>query len=132
MKTEFWYLTLTVLFTGLLWVPYVLDRLAVRGLLDTLGYPQNPRPQSPWAQRLMKAHTNAIENLVIFALLVFVADVTGVPDATISYACILYFWARIVHATVYTFALPWMRTIAFTVGFLCQATLAWSILVSHA
>jgi hypothetical protein len=29
---------------------------------------------------------------------------------------------------VYTLALPWLRTLAFTVGFLAQMTIAWQIL----
>ena len=60
MKTELFYLVLVAAFTGLLWVPYILDRIAVRGIGDAVGYPENPRPQSPWAQRLMKAHANAV------------------------------------------------------------------------
>lgn len=64
MKTELFYLTLVAAFTGILWVPYILDRLAVRGLNDAVGYPENSKPQSPWARRLMKAHANAVENLV--------------------------------------------------------------------
>ena len=66
MKTELLYLTLVTAFTGLLWVPYILDRLAVRGLTDAVGYPEKSKPQSPWAQRLMKAHANAVENLLSF------------------------------------------------------------------
>ena len=65
MKTELLYLALVTTFTGLLWVPYVLDRIAVGGLIEAVGYPANPKPQSPWAQRLKKAHANAIENLVV-------------------------------------------------------------------
>jgi hypothetical protein len=53
MKTELLYLTLVTAFTGLMWVPYILDRVAVRGLGDAVGYPPNPKPQSPWAQRLI-------------------------------------------------------------------------------
>ena len=69
MKTELLYLVYVTVFTGLLWVPYILDRIATRGLLDAVGYPENPKPQSPWAQRLIKAHFNAAENLVVFAAL---------------------------------------------------------------
>lgn len=129
MKTELLYLTLATVFTGLLWVPYILDRVTVRGLIDAVGYPANPKPQSPWAQRLMKAHANAVENLVIFASLVLVAHALGVTNAAIAGACIVYFWARVVHALAYTFAVPWVRTLAFTVGFLAQAVLAWHVLV---
>jgi uncharacterized MAPEG superfamily protein len=40
----------------------------------------------------------------------------------------VYFWARVVHVLAYTFAIPWVRTLAFTVGFICQAAIAWQIL----
>jgi uncharacterized MAPEG superfamily protein len=129
MKTELFYLTLVTAFTGLLWVPYILDRVAVRGLLDAVGYPVDPKPQSPWAQRLMKAHANAIENLVVFATLVLVAQALGISNAATAGACVAYFWARIVHALAYTFAVPWVRTLAFTAGFVAQAVIAWQILV---
>ena len=64
MKTELLYLVYVTVFTALLWVPYILDRIATRGLLDAVGYPESPKPQSPWALRLLKAHLNAVENLV--------------------------------------------------------------------
>jgi uncharacterized MAPEG superfamily protein len=128
MKTELFYLTLVAAFTGLLWVPYIVDRLAVRGIADAVGYPENPKPQSPWAQRLMKAHANAVENLVVFATLVLAAHALGVTGASIATACVVYFWARVVHALAYTFAVPWVRTLAFAVGFFSQAFVAWQVL----
>ncbi len=129
MKTELLYLTLVTAFTGLMWLPYILDRIAVRGLNDAVGYPQNPKPQSAWAQRLMKAHANAVENLVIFATLVLVANAVGVTSAAIAGACVVYFWARVVHALAYTFGIPWVRTLAFAVGFMAQAVIAWQLLM---
>ncbi len=129
MKTELLYLALVTAFTGLLWVPYILDRIAVRGLVDTVGYPENPKPQSPWAQRLMKAHANAVENLVVFAALILLAHVVGITSAAIATAAIVYFWARVVHALSCTFGVPWVRTLAFAVGFFAQAVVAWQLLV---
>ena len=129
MKTELLYLTLVTALTGLLWLPYILDRVAVGGLADAVGYPPQPRPQSPWAQRLMKAHANAVENLVVFAALVLAAQAAGISNGATATACIVYFWARVVHALAYTFAVPWVRTLAFGVGFVAQATLAWQLLV---
>jgi len=128
MKPELQYLVYVTVFTGILWVAYILDRIATRGLLDAVGYPDNPKPQSPWAQRLMKAHVNAVENLVVFAALVLAAAAAGVSSATIASAAMVYFWARVVHALAYTFAVPWLRTLAFTVGFLAQAAIAWQLL----
>lgn len=130
MNISLLYLTYVAAFTGLLWMPYVIDRIAVRGLLDAVGYPQNPKPQSAWAQRLMKAHANAVENLVVFAALVLVAELTRAGDATVATASIVYFWARIVHALAFTFGVPWVRTLAFAVGFFAQAAVAWQLLAA--
>jgi uncharacterized MAPEG superfamily protein len=128
MKTELLYLVLVTALTGLIWVPYILERIATRGLMDAVGYPENPKPQSAWAQRMMKAHDNAVENLVVFAALVLAAHAAGVSNAATATACVVYFWARVVHLGAYTFALPWVRTLAFAVGFFAQATLAWQLL----
>ena len=128
MKTELWYLVYVTVFTGLLWIPYILDRIATRGLFDAVGYPDNPKPQSAWARRLMKAHANGIENLVVFASLVLAAVALGISTPAIATASIVYFWARVVHALAYTFGIPWVRTLAFTVGFFAQAVIAWQIL----
>ncbi|MGD8575426.1 MAG: MAPEG family protein, partial [Gammaproteobacteria bacterium] len=116
MTKELMYLVWTVAFTGLLWIPYIYDRLMVRGLTDTVGYPEHPKPQSGWAQRMKLAHTNAVENLVVFAALVLVAHAVGLSNGATVFACGLYFWARVVHFFVYTFAIPWLRTLAFAAG----------------
>lgn len=129
MKTELMYLIWVTVLTGVLWIPYIVDRIAVQGLIDAVGYPANPRPQSPWAVRLMKAHANAVENLVVFAALVLAAHAAGVSTGATATACAVYFWARLVHALAFTFAVPWVRTLAFAVGFLAQAVLAWALLV---
>jgi uncharacterized MAPEG superfamily protein len=59
---------------------------------------------------------------------VLVANALGVGNATTAFAASLYFWARLVHFMAYTFALPWVRTLAFVGGFAAQAILAWQIL----
>jgi uncharacterized MAPEG superfamily protein len=129
MKTELFYLALVTAFTGILWVPYIVDRARVRGLMDAVGYPENPKPQSPWAQRLMKAHGNAVENLVVFAALVLTAHALGISSNAIATSAMVYFWARVVHAVSYAFGIPWVRTLSFTVAFLAQACIAWHVLV---
>ena len=127
MKTELPYLVWVTALTGVIWIPYILDRIAVWGIPDTVGYPENPKLQSPWARRLMKAHSNAVENLVIFAALVLAAHAAGVSNSITATACAVYFWARLAHALVYTFGVPMLRTLTFTVGFLAQAVLALAI-----
>lgn len=130
MTTELFYLALVTAFTGLLWVPYILDRIAVRGLVDTVGYPDSPPAQSAWAQRLMKAHANAVENLVVFGVLVLIAHMLQVNGAAVAMAATVYFWVRVVHALSYTFAIPWVRTLSFAVGFFCQVVIAWQIIIA--
>jgi len=87
MKTELMYLVWVTTLTAVIWIPYILDRIAVWGLMDTVGYPANPKPQSPWAQRMMAAHANAVENLVVFAALVLAAHVAGVSNSATALAC---------------------------------------------
>ncbi|HLG53549.1 MAG TPA: MAPEG family protein [Steroidobacteraceae bacterium] len=128
MTLELKYLVLVTALTAILWVPYILNRIAVWGLVDAVGYPANPKPVARWAERLQAAHNNAVENLVVFAVLVLVADAIGISNETTVLACMAYFWARLVHAVAYTFGIPWVRTLAFTAGFLCQALLAWQLL----
>ena len=39
MTRELFWLTLTVIFTGLLWIPYIINRCQVRGLAGAMGAP---------------------------------------------------------------------------------------------
>jgi uncharacterized MAPEG superfamily protein len=128
MKPEMVYLVWVTILTGLLWIPYILDRITVWGLPDTVGYPENPKLQSPWARRLMAAHANAVENLVIFAALVLAAHAASVSNSATVFAAMLYFWSRAVHALAYTFKVPWVRTLAFIGGFVAQMIFAWQLL----
>jgi uncharacterized MAPEG superfamily protein len=128
MSREIFWLTMTVILTGVLWVPYILDRIRVRGLWKALDNPaRNDKPQSAWAQRLYFAHTNAVDNLVIFAPLVLILDAIGRSTESTAIACAVYFWSRLAHAIVYTLGIPVLRTLAFTVGFLAQAALVLAI-----
>ena len=130
MDAELMYLTWVAVLTGVLWIPYILDRIVVWGLLDAVGYPANPKPQSAWAARMMKAHENAVENLVVFAALVLIAQDLGITGGVVATAAALYFWARVVHVVAYTLGVPWIRTLAFVAGWVGQMMIAWQILAS--
>ena len=128
MKTELMYLVWVTTLTALIWIPYIVDRIMVEGMADAVGYPENPKPQSPWARRMKAAHYNAVENLVVFAALVLAAQVAGVSNNATVMACMIYFWARVTHVVACTLAIPLVRTLAFAVGFACQMTLAAQLL----
>jgi len=130
MKTELASLVWISAFTGLLWVPYVLNRMTVLGIGPTVGYPSDPPPLAPWARRLRLAHANAVENLVVFAALVLAAQIQGVSSPATAAAATLYLWSRIVHAVSYTLGVPWVRTLAFVGGFAAQMILAWQLVTT--
>jgi uncharacterized MAPEG superfamily protein len=129
MSSELFWLVLTAAMTGLLWVPYILDRIMMRGLMGAMANPSpKDKPQSAWAERMMAAHTNAVENLVIFAPLVLTARALGIATAATAFACALYFWSRLAHAVVYTLGIPGLRTLSFAAGYVSQALLVLAIL----
>ena len=128
MTRELSWLTLTVILTGLLWVPYVLNRCQIRGLGGAMANPsRKDKPQTEWANRMMFAHDNAVENLVIFAPLVLILNAIDYSSKWTVLACAVYFWSRLAHLIVYTIGVPILRTLAFTVGFVAQVVLALGI-----
>ena len=128
MSTELTSLVEVSTFTAVLWIPYVLNRMIVRGIPATVGYPNDPEPLAHWAQRLRAAHANAVENLVVFAALVLAAHALGVGTPVTAAAGPLYLWSRVAHAVTYTFRVPWLRTLAFVGGFAAQMMVAWELL----
>jgi len=128
LTPELFWLTLTVILTGLLWLPYTLNRIMVRGLLGAMANPaRDDRPHAPWATRLMFAHDNAIENLVVFASLILILNAIDYSTKSTVYAAAVYFWARLAHVIVYTLGLPVFRTLVFTIAFVAQVVLALAI-----
>jgi len=129
MSQELMWLTLTVLMTALFWVPYVLNRIAVRGLMGAMANPPaDAPPGAAWAERASAAHKNAIENLVVFAALVLTVHVTGLESGFTATACLVYFLARAGHFVVYTAGIPVLRTLVFAVAFFAQLALALRLL----
>ncbi|MCG8382036.1 MAG: MAPEG family protein [Gammaproteobacteria bacterium] len=125
MSNELYWLTLTALFTGLCWFPYIANRLLEIGIGGAALDPNpNLKPKAPWAQRMKAAHANGVENLVVFAPLVLIVHITDTGSAFTAIAVMVYFFARIVHYLVYTFGVPGIRTLAFSVSVVCQLILA--------
>lgn len=129
MTAELYWLTLTAVMTGLFWAPYILNRIAVRGLIPALGNPSSSdKPHAPWAERAILAHKNAVENLVVFAALILTAQAVGATGGMIETAAMVYFFARLVHYIVYTLGMLGVRTLAFATGWLCQMAIGLSVL----
>ena len=114
--TSIHWLAVSVVFTGLLWVPYVLERIASLGLMEALGNPDPdaPRPAS-WAMRSAAAHRNAVENLVLFAPAVGIAVANGRESAGIVVtAAMIHVIARLAYTAVYIAGIPVLRTLTFS------------------
>lgn len=131
MTTELYWLTLSIFVTALLWIPYVLNRIAEGGFVETVLRDPAGRTATRvgWARRLMAAHGNAVENLAVFAPLVLVAQAAGVSTALTRMAAVLYFFSRLAHAVVFTLGMPAiLRILAFLGGFIAQTIMVASLL----
>lgn len=129
MTTELYWLVMTVLLTSVIFVPYILNRMKEHGIWPAVWNPQpDTRPKAQWAERMMRAHANAVENLVVFAPLILALHVVGVSTPATATASMVYFFVRLAHVLLYTFAVPLLRTVAFVIGFGCQLTLALTLL----
>lgn len=128
MTSELTSLTWVVALNAIMWMPYVLNTIMVRGLTDAVGYPDEPKVLSRWATRMKAAHYNAVENLVVFAALVLTANAAGISNDVTVTACVVYFWARVVHLLSYTMAIPWVRTLSFAAGWACQVAIILQLL----
>ena len=116
MNTDLLYLTLSAGLCAVLWIPYIVSRTLTWGLADAMGYPENPSELPAWARRATRVHENMVENLAPFAALVLVAQIAGAASETTALGALLFFWARVVHAVVFTLGIPWLRTLSFVVA----------------
>jgi uncharacterized MAPEG superfamily protein len=129
VSSELLYTTLTALFTGLIWIPIVLNRFVEIGIWKTLMNPERgAQPAADWAYRLTNAHRNATENLVVFAPLAITVHVLQLGTAGTALAAAIFFYARVAHAVVYAIGWPILRTLAFIMGFVAEVFLAGRIL----
>lgn len=117
LTTELRLLTYTAFICLVLWLPYVLAVIKVRGLSRAVGYPTGGTEDLPaWGQRSHRAHLNLVENLAPFAVLVLVAHALGVSNPATVLGAQLFFYARIAHFVFMFAGIPWLRTLAFAVG----------------
>lgn len=122
LSPELSWLTLTLAITALFCIPIVINRIAETGLWAALNTPKRGA-EAAWAERLIRAHGNAIENIAVFAPLVLMVQFCHLNSPATVMACMLYFFARLGHVLAYTAGIPVLRTLAFVVGFLCQMEL---------
>jgi uncharacterized MAPEG superfamily protein len=71
---------------------------------------------------------NAVETFAPFAALVVVAHIAGEANAMTAFWAMCFFWLRVAHAIVYLAAIPYVRTLIFTLGFVCVLGIFWEVI----
>src|ERR1700704_3317679 len=118
MSTDLKYLALTAILTASLWIPYVVAQVTTNGPLKPPNYVDpTQRPVPLWGKRADRAYLNAVETFAPFAALVIVAHIAGKANAMTAFWAACFFWLRAAHAVVYLLAIPYVRTVIFTLGF---------------
>lgn len=136
MTTELFYLLLTAVLTGVLWIPVVIGYVMSRGALKPQDYKVAPTSPLPaWVNRANRSHANAVESFAPFAAVVLIANVVGVANAVTAICAMVFFYARLAHALIHisgfgefkartlVFAVAWAAFMVFAVEVLRQA--AW-------
>jgi len=129
LTPELTWLALVLLATALMWLPYILNRIAMNGLVRAMGaLDEGDMRHSRWAERAKAAHANAVENLVVFAPAVILCAFAGVSTPVTLLAVEAYAVARIAHYFIYLAGVPVLRTLTFAVGCAAQIVLLISAL----
>jgi len=129
MSTDLKYLAFTAMLTAALWLPYITCQVMTNGFLEPSNY-RDPaqRPVPLWGKRADRAYLNAVEAFAPFAALVIVAHLAGKANAMTAFWAVSFFWLRLAHAIVFLLAVPYIRTVLFTLGFVAVAGIFWEII----
>jgi uncharacterized MAPEG superfamily protein len=129
MTTDLKYLAYTAILTAALWIPYVVAQVMTNGFLAPPNYiDPTPRPVPLWGKRADRTYLNAVEVFAPFAALVIVAQLAGKANAMTAFWTICFFWLRLAHAVVYLLGVPYVRTVIFTLGFVCFVGIFWELI----
>jgi uncharacterized MAPEG superfamily protein len=120
MSTDLKYLAFTAILTAVLWIPYIVCQVQTNGFLAASNYVDPaPRAVPLWGKRADRTYMNAVETFAPFAALVIVAHLAGKANGMTAFWATSFFWLRLAHAVVYLFGIPFVRTLIFTLGFVC-------------
>ena len=109
----------------LLWavvLAFVQVLIAVQGAFMQVGLPmlagnrENMPVLTGWAGRAQRAQRNMVENLVLFAVLVFLVIAAGKSNQMTVLGAEIFFWGRFAYALVYLAGWPWVRTLVWFVS----------------
>lgn len=131
MSLEIYWLTLSIVLTALMVVPYAAYRTKkLGGLWQVFVRPlpgDNPFDDE-WAHRAYRAHMNTFEAIALFAPLAIAVHVTGSGNEVTANASATFFWARLIYAPLYYFKVPILRTAIWMVALVATLVLAYQLI----
>ena len=86
------------------------------GLMALVGNREGMPEITGWGGRASRAHYNMLENLVLFASLVLVAEAVGKTNDMTLLGAQRFFWARVAYAAIYIAGIIWVRTLALLIS----------------
>ena len=123
------YTGLSAVWIAIAWVPYLLDRIMVRGLLGAMANPSpDLAPPSDWAVRAKAAHVVAIQAFSAFAPLAILAMIRIPEDGYPNILAMTFFIGIFAHYVIYAIGIPVLRTLSFSLAALSTLALGLRVL----
>jgi|SRR5580658_5997175 uncharacterized MAPEG superfamily protein len=116
MSFELTMLVWAVILTLVQMVVAGLGSIAMVGVGPLVGNRERLPPITGWAGRARRAHRNMLENLVLFAALVLVTEITNRNNWMTGLGAELFVGGRVAYAIVYIAGVPWLRTLVWAVA----------------
>ena len=123
------YTGLSAVWIAIAWVPYLLDRIMVRGLVGAMANPSpDLAPQSDWAVRAKAAHVVAIQAFSAFAPLAILAMIRIPEDGYPNILALTFFIGIFAHYVIYAIGITVLRTLSFSLAALSTLALGLRVL----
>ena len=123
------YTGLSAVWIAIAWVPYLLDRIMVRGLVGAMANPSpDLAPQSDWAVRAKAAHVVAIQAFSAFAPLAIRAMIRIPEDGYPNILAMTFFIGIFAHYVIYAIGITVLRTLSFSLAALSTLALGLRVL----
>lgn len=114
MTTDLWMLVSTALLG--LCMPFIYGTgrfLQPGGFAWSAGNRDEALVVPSWTRRAVQAHSNLIESLPAFAILVIVAHISGKTNELTALGSIIFFVGRVAYIIVYTAGIIYLRTLVW-------------------
>ncbi|MBT3371954.1 MAG: MAPEG family protein [Rhodospirillaceae bacterium] len=94
----------------------VLLAIGQLGMVPLIGNREGMGPPSEMAGRAKRAHSNMLESLILFAILVLIVQLAGLNNDLTALGAKIFVIARLIYAVVYLVGIPWLRTVVWSIA----------------